>query len=56
MRKILRKNANNPEIWKCVQEYYYTDKSRNVKEKAFQILSGIYHPSNAEMIFREFES
>jgi hypothetical protein len=56
MRKMLRKNTRNPEIWKCVQDYYYTDKSRTVKEKAFQILTSIYHPPNAEMVFQEFES
>lgn len=52
MRKILRKNTRNPEIWKCVQDYYYSDKSKIVKEKAFQILTSIYHPPNAEIVFQ----
>jgi hypothetical protein len=50
------KRKNHHEIWKCITDYYFTDKSGAVKDRAFQILSTVYVKSNAETVFTELAS
>lgn len=55
IEKILIKQSS-PDIWKCVTDYYFVDKSPAVKEKAFEIISKIYYEPNADSIFYEFDT